>query len=117
MKTRSQIIIPCQPANPVDYLACCGLADILARMDRTAVTHWRTAAPLAFVMESTFTEGKYLTTLLATLRELARWRFICAPETDEPSRIEVDFIPDGCAVFTVCLDWWYETLSRAGEIA
>ena len=38
-------------------------------------------------------------------------------ETDEPSRIEVDFIPEGRSRFTVPLDWWYETLSQAGEIA
>src|SRR5882724_11899040 len=55
MNTRHQIAIPCHPANPVDYLACCGLADILARIDRIAQTHWRIAAPLGFVMESTLT--------------------------------------------------------------
>ena len=34
MNTRHQIAIPCNPANPVDYLACCGLADLLARLER-----------------------------------------------------------------------------------
>ena len=117
MNTRHQIAIPCHPANPVDYLACCGLADILARMDRTALTHWHTTAPLKFVMESTLTEANYLTTLLATLRDAERWKFVPVLETDEPSRIEVDFIPEGRPRFTVPLDWWYETLSQAGEIA
>ena len=117
MNTRHQIAIPCHPANPVDYLACCGLADILARMDRTALTHWHTTAPLEFVMESTLTEANYLTTLLATLRDAERWKFVPVLETDEPSRIEVDFIPEGRPRFTVPLDWWYETLSQAGEIA
>jgi hypothetical protein len=117
MNARHQIAIPCHPANPVDYLACCGLADILARMDRTALTHWRTTAPLGFVMESTLTEASYLATLLATFRDAERWEFIPVLETDEPSRIEVDFIPEGHPHFTVPLDWWYETLSQAGEIA
>ncbi len=117
MNTRHQISIPCLPANPVDYLACCGLADILARMDRTALTHWRTTAPLGFVMESTLTEANYLAILLATLRDTERWKFVPVLETDEPSRIEVDFIAEGRPRFTVPLDWWYETLSQAGEIA
>src|SRR5882672_9723700 len=95
MSIRQQIAIPCHPANPVDYLACCGLADILARMDRTALTHWRTAAPLGFLMESSVTEAEYLATLLTTLRDSEHWKFIPVLETDEPSRIEVDFIPEG----------------------
>lgn len=117
MITRHQIIIPCQPANPVDYLACCGLADLLARMDRTARTHWRTVAPLAFVMESTFTEAEFLATLLATFRTASRWKFIPVHDSEEPARIEVEFAPDGRDAFTVPLDWWYETLTPTGDIA
>lgn len=117
MNTRHQINILCQPANPVDYLACCGLADILARMDRTALTHWRTTAPLGFVMESNITEARYLATLLLTLRDSDRWTFVSVPETNEPSRIEAGFIPEGRPPITLPLDWWYETLSQGGEIA
>ena len=117
MNTRHQIIIPCQPANPVDYLACCGLADILARMDRAARTHWRTEAPLGFVMESTVTEAELLATVLATLRGAARWTFISVHDSDEPAQIEVNFTPKGRDAFTVPLDWWYETLTTKGDIA
>lgn len=116
MNTRHQIIIPCQPANPVDYLACCGLADLLARMDCTTRTHWRTVAPLAFVMESTLTEAEFLATLLATFRIASRWRFIPVHDSEEPARIEVEFTPEGRDAFTVALDWWYETLTDKGEI-
>jgi CRISPR-associated protein Csb3 len=117
MNTAHKIVISCHPANPVDYLACCGLADILARMDRTARTHWRTTAPLGFVVESALTEAEYLPTLLATLGDLDRWKFVSVPETEEPSQIMVDFVPKGRPSFTVSLDWWYETLSQTGEIA
>lgn len=117
MSTRYQIIIPCQPANPVDYLACCALADLLARMDRTARTHWHTVAPLAFVMESTLTEAEFLATLLATFRAASRWKFIPVHDTEEPARIEVEFASAGLDSFTVPLDWWYETLSPTGDIA
>src|SRR5580765_2250033 len=117
MNTRHQIDIPCQPANPVDYLACCGLADILSRMDRTALTHWCTAAPLGFVMESTLSEAEFLAVLLATFRNATCWKFIRAPNTNQPSRIEVEFEAGGHPSFTVPLDWWYETLSDEGDIA
>jgi hypothetical protein len=117
MNTRHQIIISCQPANPVDYLACCGLADLLARMDRTARTHWRTMAPLAFVLESTLTEAGFLATLLATFRTASRWKFIPVHDSEEPSRIEVEFTPEGREAFIVPLDWWYEMLTTKGDIA
>jgi len=117
MNTRHQIIIPCQPANPVDYLACCGLADLIARLDRTARTHWRTMAPLAFVMESALTEAEFLATLLATFRTASRWNFIPVHDSEEPARIEVEFTPEGRDVFTVPLDWWYESLTPKGDIA
>lgn len=117
MNTRHQINVPCKPANPVDYLACCGLAGILARMDRTALTYWRTTAPLGFVMESTLAEAEFLAALLATFRDTALWKFIHVPETNDPSRIEVTFAPADRLSFTVPLDWWFETLSEKGEIA
>ncbi len=117
MNKRQQIIIPCQPANPVDYLACCGLADLLARLDTTARTHWCTTAPLAFVMESTLTEVEFLTTLLATFRTASRWSFISVHDSEEPARIEVEFTPENRDAFTVPLDWWYETLTPEGDIA
>jgi CRISPR-associated protein Csb3 len=117
MNMRHQIIIPCQPANPVDYLACCGLADLLARMDHTARTHWRNVAPLAFVMESALTEAEFLATLLATFRTVSRWNFIAVRDSEEPARIEVEFTPGGSNAFTVPLDWWYETLTPTGDIA
>jgi CRISPR-associated protein Csb3 len=117
MNTRHQVIIPCQPANPVDYIACCGLADLLARMDRTARTYWRTAAPLAFVMESMLTEAEFLATLLVTFRTASRWRFIPVHDSEEPARIEVEFTPEGRDAFTVPLDWWYETLTTEGDIS
>jgi hypothetical protein len=117
MSTRYQINVLCQPANPVNYLACCGFADILARMDATSSTYWRTATPLAFVMESTVREEEFLETVLATLRDLKRWNFISAGDSDEPARIEASFTPKARESFTVQLDWWYETLNLSGEIA
>lgn len=116
MSIRHRFNIPCQPANPMDYLACCGLADILSRFDRTALSHWRTVDPLGFVMESALTEAEFLIALLATFRESTRWKFIPIPDTNQPARIEVEFQATG-HILNVTLDWWYETLNEKGEIA
>src|SRR5260221_10266754 len=117
MNTRHQIAVPCNPANPVDYLACCGLADFLARLDRTALTHWHTAAPFGFAMESTLAEADLLAILLATFCDSARWKFIPVRDTDEPARIEMEFIPEERPAFKIPLDWWYETLTPQGKIS
>jgi len=117
MSTRHLITIPCQPANPVDFLACCGLADLLARMDASARTCWRTTPPLAFHMESVFLEPEFLAAILATFRDPSRWAFIPAPRSEEPSRIDVRFSPSGGEPFLVSLDWWFETLTSSGDIA
>lgn len=68
-------------------------------------------------MESRLTEAEFLAALLATFREPARWKFITAPDTNEPSRIEVEFQAAGRPSFNVPLDWWYETLKVEGKIA
>ena len=117
MSARHQIEISCQPANPVDYLACCGLADLIARADPTAMTHWRTVSPLGFVIDTDLTEAKFLGMLLDTFRDASRWKFVPVRGSEEPARIEVRFIPEGRPAFKVPLDWWYETLTTDGEIA
>jgi hypothetical protein len=117
MSTRSQIEIPCQPANPVDYLACCGLADLIARADSTSTTHWRMVAPLCFVIETDLTEAFFLRMLLGAFRDASRWKFVPMHNSEEPARIDVHFIPVEGKAFTVPLDWWYETLTIAGGIA
>jgi hypothetical protein len=117
MSTRHRIEIPCQPANPVDYLACCGLADLIARADASATTHWHTSAPLSFVIESVMAEAEFLGMLLETFRNASRWHFIPVPDTEEPARIDARFNPPNRPPFKVPLDWWYETLTADGEIA
>ncbi|MES2569515.1 MAG: hypothetical protein V4710_05615 [Verrucomicrobiota bacterium] len=86
-------------------------------MDRTARTHWCTAAPLSFVMESAVTEAELLATVLTTFRDAARWKFILVQDSDEPAQIEVSFTLEGLETFTLRLDWWYETLTSKGDIA
>lgn len=108
------ITIPTNPANPVNFLACCGLFDLLARMDASAHGWWTTTAPVSFLLESGIPESDLLATVLDTCCSLDRWAF--RPADGEPTRIEVSFIPPNGQPFTVPLDWWLETAEMDGAI-
>ena len=114
---RHTLEVPCNPYNPVLYLACCGLLDLLARVDPNARGYWHAHAPTAFHLDSALPETGFLGVLLNTFCEPARWKFL--PEgADDPTRVSVTFAPgDGQPDFTVVLDWWYETADLAGAIA
>jgi hypothetical protein len=111
-----RITIPCNPANPVNYLACCGLFDLLARMDSGAVGSWQTKAPVAFLLESEFTEQEFTATVLHTLCSAGCWKFVHSPQGETPVRVVADFTPPGKSAFTVSLDWWLETAEQDGTI-
>jgi CRISPR-associated protein Csx14 len=111
---KHRITIPTNPANPVNYLACCGLFDLLARMDANALGWWTTSAPVSFILESGISEGDLLTTVLDTCCALDRWHF--HPDRGEPTRIEVHFTTPTGQSFTVSLDWWLETAELDGAI-
>ena len=116
MNTRHRIEIPCQPANPVDYLACCGLADLISRMDTSAVTWWKTTAPLAFFIESDVTEADFIGMLLATFRDASQWKFSAAFGSEETACLRAGFSTQENQSFEIMLDWWFETLTPEGEI-
>jgi len=114
----NRIEIPCNPANPVNYLACCGLFDLLARFDPETVGWWRTEAPVAFILESEITEADLLAMLIRTLSDPAKWKFIYHHEGVEPIRMDVSFaLPNQDSSLVVPLDWWYETSELDGSIA
>jgi hypothetical protein len=108
------IAITTNPANPVNYLACCGLFDLLARMDAGAVSWWKTQAPVSFCLESVIAEHDFSATMLETLTSLERWAFV--PPEGEPTRIEVRLTAPGGQDFSVPLDWWLETAELDGAI-
>lgn len=108
--------VRCNPANPVLYLACCGLFDLLARMDLEARGHWRNAAPTAFLLDTHVPEAEFLATLLGTFCTHSRWEFRPPAAGSEPTVIQVDFQPTDRPAFTVALDWWFETATLVGEV-
>jgi CRISPR-associated protein Csx14 len=109
-----QITIPCNPANPVNYLACCGLFDLLARMDAGAFGCWQTKPPVAFLLESEVRQNDLVVVVLDTICSPDRWRFL--PREGEPTRVEAHFTPGNRTQFTVTLDWWLETAELNGAI-
>jgi hypothetical protein len=111
---KHRITIPTNPANPVNYLACCGLFDLLARMDAGALGWWTTSAPVGFILESGIPEEDLLATVLDTCCSLDRWA--SHPASGEPTRIEVNFTTPAGQSFTVPLDWWLETAELDGSI-
>lgn len=110
------IEIPCQPSNPVDYLACCGLADLIARADDTARTHWRVNAPIRFIIETTFDEQELFTMVVNTLSDQSRWQPSLCGSAGEWAAVIATFAPDQRSAFSIPLDWWYETLTEKREI-
>ena len=108
--------IRCNPANPVLYLACCGLFDLLARIDPEARGHWRATAPTAFLLETFLSETDFLRTLLDTFCAPSRWQHKRLAENGEPTVIGVAFTPPGRPEFHVPLDWWFETAKESGEV-
>lgn len=111
-----RITIPCNPANPVNYLASCGLFDLLARMDTSALGWWQTKAPVAFLLESEVAETEFAATLLHTLCSAGCWKFVHPHHGEAPVRVVAEFAPPGKPPFSVWLDWWLETAEPDGTI-
>jgi hypothetical protein len=110
----STIEIPTNPFNPVNYLACCGLFDLIARMDKDALGWWNSEKPVRFCLQTRFSEPDLLRSLLSSLRTLERWNFF--PNKENPTAIFVSFAsPDGKEI-EVPLDWWLETADLDGTI-
>ncbi len=117
MNTRHLIEIPCQPANPVDYLACCGLADLVARADSTALSYWITAPPIRLVIETEIRESDWVHLFCETFCDVKKWNFVRSASGNELALVEVLFAPKDRPPFRVALDWWYETLSATGDLS
>ena len=125
--------IQVNPFNPVEYLACCGILEILARFDANAVSQWELEPQPRLWLESTIDESALLQSLTQTLGNWNEWKTAKSPspEMNEPdsnpnedsedetgeaaqeSNEGLRLIPrfhlyDRPEDFV--LDWWYETL-------
>ncbi len=114
MNLRQLVRIGVNPRNPVQYLACCGVFEIVARFDAGAAGKWIVDFPTGFVIESKFEEASLLDCLT---RSLADWSCWSAKDskTGETVGLNVVFDLMGESI-TLCLDWWYETLDGLSKI-
>lgn len=120
--------IQLNPYNPVEYLAVCGVLEILARFDADALSWWELDAQPRCWLESRVDEAALLHCLTQTLTDWSAWQtpanqsaMMVEPEdeTSEESSDEEEgnegvllcpsfYLNDQTA--TLRLDWWYETL-------
>jgi hypothetical protein len=66
--------IQVNPLNPVEYLACCGLFEILARFDADATSWWELEPQPRFWIESKIDEASLLRCLTDTLSNWNEWQ-------------------------------------------
>lgn len=126
--------IQMNPLNPVEYLACCGLFEILTRFDPTATSWWEIESQPRFWLESKIDEASLLICLTQTFSNWTQWQkgdqenqndetlvFEDEQESGEESDNEGKEVNEGILLslqfsmndktITLNLDWWYETLT------
>lgn len=113
MTERRRIEIQTTPQNPVQYLACCGVFEIVGRFDTTAMAHWTSGASPGFVITSEINEADALQCVSNAIMDWDCWRTVAFG--DETVCLDVSFSLNG-EVRTVSLDWWYEYLNPDGRI-
>ncbi len=114
MHLRRLVRVGVNPRNPVQYLACCGVFEIVARFDEGATGRWLVNNTTEFVLESQFEEASLLDCLAGSLADWSCWSSEYS-ETGETIRLNVVFSLMGESI-TLGLDWWYETLDGQRKI-
>jgi CRISPR-associated protein Csb3 len=125
--------------NPVEYLACCGVFEILARFDGDATSWWETEPQPNFWIESEVDEASLLSCLKEAFSDWGQWRsregeshndkFLTPTdvrengeetEGDEEEAVEgISLGPQfsmNDRVIKLNVDWWYETLTPEKQI-
>lgn len=131
--------------NPVEYLACCGVFEILAHFDSNATCWWEVEPQPRFWLESEIDEGSLLTCLKEAFSDWNQWHTEKGtPGVENESERLSDEAPieneevreDAASVegddtegislkptfylndktVVLPLDWWYETLTQKQEI-
>ena len=130
--------IQVNPMNPVEYLACCGVFEILARFDADATSWWEIEAQPGLQLESEIDEASLLVCLKETLSDWSQWRRVeeedhdtaLGSANDEEGVIEddseVEQSNEGILLspqfslndkrLILKMDWWFETLTPERQI-
>jgi len=115
MNERHEIKIEVNALNPVEYLACCGIFEIVSRFDETALAHWQSGDTTTFALKSVVSEKELLEIILSTLTDWNKWKVI-ANDAKEVIRLEANFSGANDQEEKFIFDWWYESLTQEGAI-
>jgi hypothetical protein len=115
MNDRHEIKLEVNALNPVEYLACCGIFEIAARFDETALAHWQSGDTTAFVLDSASSARELLEIILPTLTDWSEWEAV-TNGLEEVIRLEAIFFGPNGQSEKFILDWWYESLTHEGGI-
>jgi CRISPR-associated protein Csb3 len=108
MNSKGLIKLQINPRNPVQYLACCGILEIVARFDSYATSRWVVCDRTELVIDSTIEERALMICLIRSLTDWTCWSEETS-ENGEITSLNVTFHLDDKRS-TISLDWWYETL-------
>jgi hypothetical protein len=114
MNDQHTIVINVNVSNPAQYLACCGIFTISALFDESSMSYWRLRPQPHFIIESQIDESAMCTCLITTCTDLGCWTFL----PTDAQVVQVDLYVSLLGKKRVMsLDWWYETLTKDGDIA
>ncbi len=134
MTSATTIEIEINARNPAQYLACCGIFEIVSRFDADAVSRWETEAMTRFVINTKLDEAALVALIV---QSFTNWKdYWCEhPKRDTvaedrseneqqaqdkkqyETRIDVTFKLKDFSSQTLKMDWWYETLKTDGDVS
>jgi hypothetical protein len=114
MNDQHTIVINVNVLNPAQYLACCGIFAISALFDESSMSYWRLQPQPHFIMESQIDESAMQACLTTVCTDLGRWMFWPPDAQVIQADLHISLLGKK-RVMT--LDWWYETLTKDGDIA
>lgn len=114
MNDQHTIVININVLNPAQYLACCGIFTISALFDESSMSYWRLLPQPYFIMESQIDESAMRACLITACTDPRCWTFL--PTDAQVVRTDLHVSLRGKKRM-MSLDWWYETLTKDGDIA
>lgn len=127
MSERNLIKIEVNHANPVEYLACCGIFEIASRFDETTLAHWQIGdGETFFNLETVLNEQELLEIIISTFSNLNKWEAVYSDgrrrnlssqtknNEDELIQLEVVVSNKFGQESKIVFDWWYEIIKEDG---
>lgn len=115
MLTSPWIEIEALAVNPAHYLACCGIFEIAARIDKGARAWWK-SGPAGFVLETETDEASITRMIVDALTSEDCWHTVAgANNPNAVAHIKFEMATGEETRTVFCFDWWYETFDGGYE--